>query len=388
MSFVRARLGVIAACVIGLAGCQTVGETYDRWFGSRPTKKPAELVPIRPVATAKILWQGNVGEAGKNVFFPTVSGNVVYAASARGNVAGFDSASGSQVTQIDAGQQLSAGAGGDPALVLVGTSGGQILAFSRNGRPLWKTQLSGEVLAPPVTQGGIVVARTSDGSLFGLNAADGRRNWVYRRTTPALSVRGHSGVVIDRGAVFAGLAGGRLVALALKNGTVGWEGIVALPRGTTELERVADVTSLPVVDGRQVCAVAFQGRVACFDEARGTTIWARDISSYAGMNADSRYLYITDDRNAIIALDKTSGASVWKQDKLSGRGVSGPLALGRYVVVGDFEGYLHVLSADDGSFAARIATDGSAIGAPPVALASGSFVVQTRNGGVFAISVQ
>ena len=388
MTSACARFAMVAACVIGLAGCQTVGETYDRWFGSRPTKKPAELVPIRPVATAKILWRGNVGDAGKNVFFPTVSGNVVYAASARGQVAGFDSASGSQVTRFDAGQQLSAGVGSDRTIVLVGTSGGQILAFGRDGKPLWKAQLSGEVLAPPVAEEGTVVARTSDGGLFGINAADGKRSWVYRRTTPALSVRASAGAVINRGAVFAGLAGGRLVALALNNGKVGWEGIVALPRGTTELERVADVTSLPVADGRQACAVAFQGRVACFDEARGTTIWARDISSFAGMNADVRYLYITDDKDAVIALDKTSGASIWKQDKLSGRGVTGPLALGRYVVVGDFEGYVHVLSADDGSFAARIATDGSAIGAPPVALASGSFVVQTRSGGVFAISVQ
>jgi outer membrane protein assembly factor BamB len=163
---------------------------------------------------------------------------------------------------------------------------------------------------------------------------------------------------------------------------------VALPRGTTELERVADVTSLPVVDGKQVCAVAFQGRVACFDAFRGTLIWARDVSSVAGIAVDARHLYVTDDRNAVQALDKRTGASIWRQDKLAGRNVSGPLALGRHVVVGDLEGYVHLISREDGSFAARIETDGSAISAPPLALDATSFLVQTRDGGIFAITVQ
>jgi len=205
---------------------------------------------------------------------------------------------------------------------------------------------------------------------------------------PSLSVRSNTGVVLQRGGVFAGFPGGRLVALALRSGNIGWEGIVALPRGATELERVADITSLPVIDAPRICAVAFQGRVACFDVQRGSLLWARDASSIAGIALDARHLYYTDDRSAVLALDKTNGASVWRQDKLTDRSVSAPLALGRHVVVGDFEGYVHLLSAEDGSFAARIATDGTAISAPPVALSSSSFLVQTRDGGVFAISVR
>jgi outer membrane protein assembly factor BamB len=143
-----------------------------------------------------------------------------------------------------------------------------------------------------------------------------------------------------------------------------------------------------VIDGKQACAAAFQGRVACFDVLRGTLLWARDVSSVAGIAVDARYLYVTDDRNAVQALDKTSGASIWRQDKLSGRNVSGPLALGRYVVVGDLEGYVHLISREDGSFAARIETDGSAILAPPIALDATSFLVQTRDGGVFAITIK
>ncbi len=382
-----ARFAGVTFCLALLGGCQSVGDTYDSWFG-KSGPKPAELVAIQPTATAKILWQGAVRGAERDVFFPAVNGQVVYAAGASGQIAGFDVISGRQITRMEAGQRISGGVGSGGAMVLVGTLEGVVLAFEQGGKSLWKAQLSGEVLSPPVMQDGIVVVRAGNGSIFGLDAANGRRKWVYQRATPALSLRSYAGVVVERGAVFAGFPGGRLVAIALDSGSVGWEAVVALPRGATELERVTDVTSLPVIAQQQVCAVAYQGRVACFDPQRGATIWARDMSSSAGMAADAGYVYVTDEKDALIALDKTTGSSIWKQDKLAGRGVSGPLAFGRYVVVGDYQGYVHVLSREDGSFAARIATDGSAIGAAPAALTSDSFVVQTRNGGIFAITVQ
>lgn len=383
MSSFRLALGV--AAMVGLAGCQTIGG----WFGSgRPVQKPAELVAFTPTAQPRILWQTNVGTAEKSVFFPAVNGNAVYAASVSGQIAGFQANNGASLGTFTAGERLSGGLGASASLVLAATPKGEIVAFDRGGKLRWRSAVGGEVLAPPAVEGGIVVARTSDGRVFGLDANDGRRRWIYQRTAPALSVRSHSGVVVTQGAVFAGFPGGRLVALNLSNGLVGWEGVVALPRGTTELERVADVVGLPVFDGQQACAVAFQGRVACFDARSGSTLWTRDVSSYAGMAADSRNLYITDERNAVVALEKATGGSLWKQDRLTGRTVSAPGVLGRYVVVGDFQGYLHFLSRDDGSFAARLPTDGSPIIAPPVAVDLSTLIVQTRNGGVYAVTLQ
>jgi outer membrane protein assembly factor BamB len=371
------RLLVALAMLALLAGCS-----------SSPVQKPAELVPIEPTAVLKVLWQGTVDAAGKNVYYPEASGNIVYAVGAEGGVVGFDVASGKTVASFEAGQRVSGGVGIGFGMVLLGTPKGEVLAFDRDGKPLWKTQLSSEVLAPPQAEDGTVVVRSGDNRIFGLDAANGKQKWLYQRLTPPLSVRTNAGMVIQRGGVFVGFPGGRLIALSLGNGNIGWEGVVAMPRGTTELERVTDITSLPVIDGQQACAAAFQGRVACFDVARGTLLWARDVSSVAGIGADARYLYVTDDKNAVLALDRASGASIWRQDKLVGRNVSAPLALGRHVVVGDLEGYVHLLSREDGSFAARIATDGSAIGAPPLALDARSFLVQTRDGGVFAIAVQ
>ena len=382
------RRAAAALLMLAMVGCSSVGNLYDRWFGSQPAAKPSPLPPVQNTAAARIVWQANVGPAERAVFFPAVTGNMVYAASAAGRIVGFDARTGKQVATIAVGQPLSGGVGANGAMVLVGTGKGEVFAFDAGGKQLWKAQLSGEILAPPAIEGTLVAVRTGDGRIYGFDVADGKRRWVYQRTTPALSLRTYSGLVVDRGAIFAGFAGGRLVALTAATGTVGWDSVVALPRGTTELERVADVSGLPAVDGDRVCAVAYQGRVACFDAQSGSTIWARDMSSYAGLDADHRSVYVTDDKNAVVALDKTTGASLWKQEKLAGRGVSAPLAFGRFVIVADFQGYVHVLSREDGAFVTRVPTDGSAIGAPPVALDLSSFVVQTRNGGVFAIAVE
>jgi outer membrane protein assembly factor BamB len=380
----------MATMLVALGGCETVADSYySLFYGGRPALPPAELVPIKPTATPKIAWQGSVGASDRNIYFPALDGNLVYAAGASGQITGFDATKGGAATRMEAGERISGGVGTGAGMVFAGTPRGEVLAFDGKGKPLWKARLSGEVLAPPLAQDGVVVARSGDGRIFGLDVADGKRRWMYQRPTGApLTVRTHAGLIAYRGGVFAGFPGGRLVALGISSGNVGWEGVVAIPRGSTELERVADVTSLPVVDGQRVCAVAFQGRVSCFDPGNGTLLWSRDASSVAGLALDPRYLYYTDDKDAIVALDKTSGASIWKQDKLSGRRASGPLVFNRYVVVGDYQGYVHFLSREDGSFAARLATDGSAISAPPIALDLTSFLVQTRNGGVFAITVQ
>jgi len=160
-----------------------------------------------------------------------------------------------------------------------------------------------------------------------------------------------------------------------------------LPKGATELDRIADVSSLPVIDGRMICAVAFQGRISCFDLGSGNLVWARDISSSAGLSIDSRYVYVADDQGAVHALDKATGSSIWKQDQLFLRQLTAPLAIGALVAVADVQGVVHLLSRDDGSFAARLNTDGSPVRAPLQKLGN-ELLLQTRAGGVYAIDAQ
>lgn len=379
---------VAGLLALSLAGCAGMGESFSTGFGlwgSKDSKEtPAPLPELKPSLAVKIQWQATIGAAGDNVFTPAPEGSSIYAAGV-GAIARFDAESGKQLWRVETGKKLSAAVGVGDGLVLAATPKGEVLAYDLDGKALWQTKVASEVLSAPQAADGIVVVRSVDGQIFGLSASDGKRRWIYQRPMPSLALRSFAGVVVKRGAVFAGYAGGKLVALSLANGNLGWEASVAQPRGASELERIADVTSNPVVDDKRICAVAYQGRVACFEVLNGNLLWAREMSSISGLALDQSSVYVSDAKGALHALDKNSGASIWKQDKLLNRRLSAPEVRGKYVAVGDLEGQVHFLSREDGSFVARVATDGSAIGAPPLALGQ-DLLVQTRNGGLFALS--
>lgn len=366
-----------------------MGDAIDKvnpFSTSVPKAKPNELTPIEATAQLRVLWQASVGKSAEFVFTPAVVGKSVYAAARDGVIARFDD--GREVWRKSAGQPLSGGVGSDGRLVVVGTLKGDVLAFEADtGRELWKARASSEVLAAPAVSDGLVVVRSGDSRIFAFEPADGRRRWTYQRATPALTLRSNVGVTLTERAILAGFPGGKLVAISPVNGAALWEGTVALPKGATELERIADLTSAPVVGGREVCTAAFQGRVACFDLASGTGLWAREMSSRAGLDMDDRHIYVSDDKGNVLAFMRDGGGSVWKQDKLLLRSLSRPLAVGSRVVVGDYQGVVHLLKRDDGAFAARLQTDGSAISADPQPV-PGGFLVQTRNGGLYAVAVE
>jgi outer membrane protein assembly factor BamB len=228
---------------------------------------------------------------------------------------------------------------------------------------------------------------SGDGRIYGLSGTDGRTLWVDPRTNPPLTVRNAAGGVVSRGGLFVGTAGGRLLAIDAQTGTVAWDGTVATPKGATELERIADVTSLPYVDEKEACAAAYQGRVACFDVVRGSLIWTRDVSSLAGITADANRVYVVDDKGSVLAFDRTNGASVWKQDALAKRRIGGPQLIGDEVGVVDVEGYLHLLSRSDGTYVGRVATDGSQATTQPAPL-GGGMLWQSEKGTLFSVSAR
>ncbi len=384
-------LSAIALSAIGLSGCATIKEYMPtlpalslRWIYD--SKKPGPLPELKASATAVVSWQAQVGNAGPG-FSPSVLPDAIYAASEDGTLVRIDPADGRSVWRINAGQKISAGPGADATLVVVGTDKGDVLAFFPDGKPAWKARVSTEVVAPPRVAEGVIVVFTGDGSLHALNAVDGTRKWVNQRATPALIVRNFAGGIVRRGGLFVGTAGGHLLAMDVPSGIIGWDATVANPKGATELERIADVTGLPLVLEREACAVAYQGRVACFDIARGTLNWSRDISSLSNMTADGRNIYVTDDKGAVQALDRATGASVWKQELLAPRKIGGPQMFGDYVGVVDIEGYLHLLSPVNGAYVGRLATDGKPATAQPELLLTGA-LWQSTAGTLYAVSAK
>ena len=379
----------VCALAVALGGCSSMPSVNPlNWWSGTPGPKMAELTEVKSTVPVRLLWQASVGASDSAIFTPALGADEVFIADRSGTVTRLDLATGKPAWRIATGRPLSGGVGAEGGMVAVGTSEGEVIALEAgNGAVRWRARVSSEVLAAPVINGDLVIVRSADNRLFGLDARDGKRRWVYQRAAQALAVRTPAGLVVSRGNAYAGFPGGKLVAIALSNGGLRWEGTVAIPRGSTELERVADVIGMPWVSDREACAVAYQGRIACFDVANGNAHWSREMSSVSGLGADGRFIYVSDDKGAVHALDRVNGTSLWKQDKLLNRNLSAPVALGQVIAVGDVAGYVHLLSRETGAFAARIATDGSAISASPVATASG-FIVQTRKGGVFAFSLK
>lgn len=375
-----------------LAGCTSLTDlkrdVSERMFGPEPTDPPMALAEFKQKATAKMLWSASVGKAEGYSYSPAVDGGAVFAASTKGEISRIDSATGKQVWRVNAGEAISGGVGAGENLVLVGTPKAMVLAYDQNGKPLWKAKVSSEVLSAPRVSNGVVVVRSGDSRIFGLSVVDGKRKWVYERATPSLSLRSNAGVTVADGVAYVGFAGGKMIALKADDGKLLWEASVALPKGVTEIERIADITSLPVVDGRVVYAVAFQGRVAAVDRTNGRVLWNRDISSYNGLSADDGKVFVTHSGGAVYSLDNSSGKSFWRQGGLLNRQLSAPMPMGSYVAVGDLEGYVHFLSDEDGAFAARIQTDKSPVMAQPVYLGESRVLVQTSGGGVYAISLK
>lgn len=371
--------------VAALSGCSSLSlDSLNPFSGPSKPKVPS-LGVIQPTAQLAEVWHFGAGKSDNFVFEPAVVGGTVYVASREGSVARIDD--GRQIWKIDAGKKLSGGVGANERMLVVGTEKGEVLAFSADGKPMWQGSVTSEVLSAPEVSDDMVFVRSADSRIQAFVAADGARRWSYQRANPALTLRTHAGLITTPSLVLAGFPGGKLVAINRTNGSAVWESNVALPKGSTELERIADVTSPPVIAGREVCAAAFQGRVACFELSSGNTVWTRDISSSAGIDIDAQNLYVSDDKGAVHALDRATGASLWKQDKLAGRFPGKPLALDGFVAVSDVEGIVHLLQREHGAFAARLNGDGSAIDAAMQPYGR-AFIAQSRAGSVRALSAR
>ncbi|QJR15700.1 outer membrane protein assembly factor BamB [Usitatibacter palustris] len=369
---------VACGAALALAGCGFLG------IGGGNARTPTPLNPITATVTPKATWSASVGKAGAFRLFPDIEGGKVYTANADGGVTILAEDTGQVATRFESKKAVSGGVAAGDSVIVVGTMKGDVTAFDLTGKELWNTNLAGEVISPASIAKKTAVVRTSDGRIYGISLTDGKRRWVYQRPSPALLLRTESGVHIDGGDVIAGYPGGKLIALDIDDGKLTWEVNVSLPRGATELERIADVAGVPYLDGPRVCAAAFQGKVACFEIQTRNMVWSRDVSSSRALAADAKNIYVVDDSGAVHALDKNSGASLWKQDKLLYRRLTAPVIAGGNVLVGDGYGFLHVLSPTDGSLIGRMSVDGGAVNA--LVAATKGVVVQTAGGTVSLVN--
>lgn len=379
------RVALIVAMALTGGACTTVSDYFAGKDNSAP---PTPLTALQSSVAVQTLWSTRVGEGTDERYIkllPWVAGGKVFAADRKGRVSAYEGASGRQLWSADTKAPISGGPGSGDQLVLVGTSEGEVLALDESsGTLVWRSSVSSEVLAPPRAASGRVVVRTVDGKLFGLDAQHGKRVWVYEQSVPTLTLRGTSAPIIVDDKVIAGFANSKLVAVSLNEGKLLWETSIAEPRGRTELERLVDISGEPQLADGIIYVTSYQGRVAAVEADSGRLLWTRNMSSHTGISVDDGALYVTDDQSNVLALDRRDARILWKQDKLHARAVSAPAVYGDYVVVGDFEGYVHWLSREDGDFVARVRIGDDGIIAPP-AVADGTLFVSGKGGALAAL---
>jgi len=371
-----------AAGVLALsAGCSLLPTTLG---GTVEKPKPAELQPNPNLIGVRQAWVGKLGA----VDFPlvvTVSGNVAALASSDGTVAGFDAATGREQWRGSAGAPLAAGVGFDGSTAAVITRNNEVVALA-SGKEIWRQQLTALSYTPPLVAGARVFVLGADRAVTAFDGGTGRRLWSQQRTGDPLVLR-QAGVLMPVGDTLVVGLGGRLVGLNPLNGTVRWESTIASARGINDVERLVDLVGRVSRTGDTVCARAFQAAVGCVDTSRSQVVWTQRADGSEGVHGDDANVFGTERDGKVVSWRRDNGQRAWTTDRLLHRGLGAPLALGRSVVVGDSFGFVHMLNREDGTLLNRLATDGSAIAAAPVA-AGNTLIVVTRTGSVYGFVPQ
>ncbi len=364
----------LLAVVLFLAACSS---------NKKVDIEPAELVDFDPQIKIKRVWKANIGD-GQDVRYtkliPAQNGDTIFATDIEGNVYALNKENGKKRWRQELEKPVSGGVGLAEGLVLVGTNLGEVIALnSTTGEIVWTAQVSSEVLSAPAGNGEVVVVQTGDGKLYGLDAASGEQLWSYVNAVPALTLRGTAAPVVSRNTVYAAFGSGKLVALNMDDGAQLWEQRIAVPQGQTELERMIDIDTTPLVTDGIIYSASYQGRILAVGRANGRGIWAHDASTYNNLAFANGQVFMSASNDSVIAFNAGNGEVNWENSQLIRRKLSGPALMGDYLAVADFEGYVHMLSLDDGHFVARTKVDGDGVRANLIS--DGSVVYVLGNSG-------
>lgn len=348
-----------------LNGCGLFG-------GGDNSEPPAKLVEFEPTIHIAPEWFRDTGNGTGKYYLqlnPYYQDGTIYLVDDKGQVSAFNINKGKRLWKANFKLPVTGGLNGGEGVLVFGTATGEVVALSQeDGKQLWRVPVSSEVMSVAPVSLDVVVIRTNDGKLYGLSKASGSLLWQAGRKTPALSLRGMSVPLVTRGAAIVGFDSGKLTAVTLQQGAVAWEASVSVPRGRSELDRMVDIDGLYEERDGVIYVATYQGRLAAINLQNGSVIWSRKMSSFTGLMLDGANLYLTDEFSNVWAIDGQSGATLWKQPALRMRMITAPAVIDRYVVVADYQGYLHWMDKYEGFFVARVQSDDEGVLTAPLVI--------------------
>lgn len=386
---------LVLLCAFATSGCS--------WFNKKTGNEPLELVDFKETLDLDKLWSRGIGE-GQNKGFssltPALDGDAIYAVDYEGLVVAMDNKTGKKLWSRkvnkaeqsawswfksffvagDPNREIVGGIAAENGLLLIATYAGEVMALSKEtGDELWRKQLPGEVVSAPRTNGNVVATQTVNGKLFALDAKTGEQLWFYDNPPPVLTLRGTPSPIVTDTAIYTGFSNGRMMAFNPTNGLILWEQRIASPKGRSELERMVDIHSSPLINDGVIYVGTYQGRISALARGTGKPLWAQDGSTSENLALSGDKLFVAHADGKVVAYSSTTGEQLWSNDKMLRRVLNGPQVFGDYVAVVDFKGYMHVLNQSDGEFVARVRVDRKGARAPM--LNDGEILYVFTNGG-------
>jgi outer membrane protein assembly factor BamB len=369
---VKGRALAVAMLSLLLAACSS----------DRP--KPTPLESLQPKMAGRQVWTASVGSVGFPMLAAARAGQFVVAGD-DGTVLALDAETGAERWRTRINDRLSAGVGSDGRYASVVTRGNEVVVLDA-GREIWRKRVPSAVVTPPLVAGERVFVKGVDRAVHAFDVLDGRRLWTLQRPGDPLTLSQASVLAAFGNTLLLG-QGARLAGIDPLRGTVQWEVPMASPRGTNEVERLADLVGPVARVGDRVCARSFQSAVACADASKGTVLWSRTVGGLNAVASDADHVFGADASDRLTAWRSSNGDVAWTSEKYLFRGLSGALALGPSVVFGDSEGFVHFLAASSGEAQLRLPTDSSGVIGTP-ALSGTTLLVTTRKGGLYAFRPQ
>ncbi|MBL7478800.1 outer membrane protein assembly factor BamB [Legionella bononiensis] len=382
----KIKILILLLCTM-LQGCTQVD---DYLLGKDNTPKPKNLEEIQPKIKVSQNWTAPVGKARKYSEYlklkPVIRGDIIYTADTSGIVQAVNKKDG----QVKWSTQLNHGILSGPTVaegfVVVSTNASTLALLNQaDGKELWQTKVSGEILSPPALSHHKIIAKTVDGKVYAFDAQNGKQLWSAEHGSPSLVLKASSSPVIMDNLVLIGFSDGKLDALELDSGRLVWQRSIAYATGASDVERLIDIDSDPIIKDKVAYLGSYQGYIGALSLTDGQFIWRKPGSVFKNMVLSANTLYLTDSNDVVWSLDRLTGHVNWKQTALKARGLTEPVLVGEDIVVGDKTGYLHFMDSQTGELMARSQLSAGVSISPTVA--GRNLYVLTDNGLLNQLSV-
>ena len=315
-----------------------VDQMDEQYFADEFNNIPTEVKPYEKKASINLIWENKIGDNDVNNLSLIFSEEFVIAATSDGSVRKMYLVTGETVWEKDISEEIMIGVGGDFENILFITDSSYLWCLDSSGNVIWKIFIDGEVLTSPVVNNKKAYVRLANYEILQIDLKQGDIDWRYEHSSPALTFNGTSSLTFSDGVIYGGFGAGKIVAVHQKSGAFIWEANISQVKGVTDIDRLTDVLSKPIINDGQVYAVSTSGDLTSIDRRSADIIWTRKISSFNDIAFDGFDIYLTHKSDSIYSLDsKRNGKTNWRNADLQFRRITDPIIISDYIAVGDFD---------------------------------------------------